>query len=172
LQVYDNIIIGGGHNGLICATYLAQKGQSVLLLEATDGLGGLATTREFHPGYRVSVAHSLSHFSEAVVKQLNLLGHGYKPSSDTLDTIGLNRDGEHVVVSGGQVSGVDSADQKTYTDYLSLLKRFAKMLKPFWLKTMPRIGDNSLPDLMTFGQLGLKLRLLGKKDMGEFMRVA
>ncbi|CAI8284165.1 MAG: Phytoene desaturase (neurosporene-forming) [Porticoccaceae bacterium UBA1117] len=46
------------------------------------------------------------------------------------------------------------------------------MLKPFWLKTMPRIGDNSFPDLMTFGQLGLKLRLLGKKDMGEFMRVA
>ncbi|MFQ3345785.1 MAG: phytoene dehydrogenase-like protein [Porticoccaceae bacterium] len=172
MQVYDNIIIGGGHNGLICATYLAQKGQSVLLLEATDGLGGLATTREFHPGYRVSVAHSLSHFSESVVKQLNLLGHGYKPSSDTLDTIGLNLDGEHVVVSGGQVSGVDSADQKTYADYLSLLKRFAKMLKPFWLKTMPRIGDNSLPDLMTFGQLGLKLRLLGKKDMGEFMRVA
>tara|TARA_B100000768_G_scaffold103925_1_gene96563 strand:- start:608 stop:2161 length:1554 start_codon:yes stop_codon:yes gene_type:complete len=172
LQTYDNIVIGGGHNGLICATYLAQKGQSVLLLEATDGLGGLASTREFYPGFRVPVAHSLSHFSETVVKQLNLLDHGYKPSKDTLDTIGLNLDGEHVVVSGEQVTGVGSSDQKTYADYLALLKRFAKMLKPFWLKTMPRIGDNSFPDLMTFGQLGLKLRLLGKKDMGEFMRVA
>ena len=172
MQTYDNIVIGGGHNGLICATYLAQKGQSVLLLEATDGLGGLASTREFYPGFRVPVAHSLSHFSETVVKQLNLLDHGYKPSKDTLDTIGLNLDGEHVVVSGEQVTGVGSSDQKTYADYLALLKRFAKMLKPFWLKTMPRIGDNSFPDLMTFGQLGLKLRLLGKKDMGEFMRVA
>ena len=172
MQTYDNIVIGAGHNGLICATYLAQKGQSVLLLEATDGLGGLASTREFYPGFRVPVAHSLSHFSETVVKQLNLLDHGYKPSKDTLDTIGLNLDGEHVVVSGEQVTGVGSSDQKTYADYLALLKRFAKMLKPFWLKTMPRIGDNSFPDLMTFGQLGLKLRLLGKKDMGEFMRVA
>ena len=59
MQAYDNIIIGGGHNGLICATYLAQKGQSVLLLEATDTLGGLASTREFHPDFRVPVAHSL-----------------------------------------------------------------------------------------------------------------
>ena len=172
MQTYDNIIIGGGHNGLICATYLAQKGQSVLLLEATDGLGGLATTREFYPGFRAPVAHSLSHFSETVVEQLNLLKHGYTPSSEVLDTIGLNLNGEHVVVAGEHISGVNKEDQQTYADYLVLLKRFAKMLKPFWLKTMPRIGDNSFPDLMTFGQLGLKLRLLGKKDMGEFMRVA
>ena len=58
LEKYDNIVIGAGHNGLICATYLAKSGQSVLLLEASDNIGGLAATCEFHSGYTVSVAHT------------------------------------------------------------------------------------------------------------------
>ena len=58
LEKYDNIVIGAGHNGLICATYLAKSGQSVLLLEASDNLGGLAATREFYSGYKaVSYTH-------------------------------------------------------------------------------------------------------------------
>jgi len=60
---FDTIIIGAGHNGLVCASYLAKAGQKVLVLEAAETLGGLARTREFYPGFRVSVAHSLSHFS-------------------------------------------------------------------------------------------------------------
>ena len=51
------------------------------------------------------------------------------------------------------------------------MQRFADALKPFWLKTMPRIGNNSLREIMTFAQLGLRLRLLGKDDMREFLRV-
>ncbi|MDB2663575.1 NAD(P)/FAD-dependent oxidoreductase [Porticoccaceae bacterium] len=171
MQQFDNIIIGGGHNGLICATLLAKAGQRVLLVEGGE-LGGLASTREFHPGFKVSVAHSLSHFSEDVIEQLSLIKHGFKPDGASLNTVGLSLDGNHVVVTDDGLEGVDESDQDSYDDYLKLLKRFAKVLKPFWLKTMPRIGDNSLPDIMTFGQLGLKLRLLGKKDMGEFMRVA
>ena len=171
MQRFDNIIIGGGHNGLVCATYLAKAGQTVLLVEGGK-LGGLASTREFHPGFNVSVAHSLSHFSEDVAKQLNFAQHGFKPTDTSLNTVGLSLDGKHVVVTGNGVEGVNERDQDSYAEYLKVLKRFAKVLKPFWLKTMPRIGDNSLPDLMTFGQLGLNLRLLGKKDMGEFMRVA
>lgn len=171
LQQYDNIIIGAGHNGLVCAAYLAKKGQSVLVLEAADTLGGLASTREFCSGYKVSVAHSLSHFSPKIVDDLNLLGHGYKPGSP-LATIGLSDKGHHVTVGGDRLRGVSDKDAQTYTEYLQLLERFANMLSPFWLKAMPRIGSKKLGDLMTFAQLGLKLRLLGKEDMGEFMRVA
>ncbi|MDG1474288.1 MAG: NAD(P)/FAD-dependent oxidoreductase, partial [Porticoccaceae bacterium] len=171
MQQFDNIIIGGGHNGLICATLLAKSGQTVLLVEGGE-LGGLASTREFHPGFKVSVAHSLSHFSEDVIEQLSLIKHGFKPDGASLNTVGLGLDGNHVVVTDDGVDGVSASDQDSYAQYLKVLKRFAKVLKPFWMKTMPRIGDNSLPNMMTFGQLGLKLRLLGKKDMGEFMRVA
>jgi phytoene dehydrogenase-like protein len=172
LEKYDNIVIGAGHNGLICATYLAKSGQSVLLLEASDNLGGLAATREFYSGYKVSVAHSLSHFSDVIAHELDLASHGFHVGSDPLDTIGLNLQGPPVILSNDTVVGVSEKDVKSYKSYLKDLKRFAKMLKPFWHKKMPRIGKNSISDIITFGHLGLNLRMLGKKDMGEFMRVA
>ena len=58
---YDSIVIGGGHNGLVCATYLARGGRKVLVLEAADRLGGAAVTREFAPGFRVSACAHLLH---------------------------------------------------------------------------------------------------------------
>ena len=172
LEKYDNIVIGAGHNGLICATYLAKSGQSVLLLEASDNIGGLAATCEFHSGYTVSVAHTLSHFSDVIARELDLASHGFRLDGDSLDTIGLNLQGPHVILSNDTVVGVSESDVKNYKSYLEDLKRFAKMLKPFWLKKIPRIGSNSISDVITFGHLGLNLRMLGKKDMGEFMRVA
>jgi phytoene dehydrogenase-like protein len=172
LEKYDNIVIGAGHNGLICATYLAKSGQSVLLLEASDNLGGLAATREFHSGYTVSVAHTLSHFSDVIARELDLGSYGFRLDGDPLDTIGLNMQGPPVILSNDTVAGVSDSDVKNYKSYLKDLKRFAKMLKPFWLKKIPRIGSNSISDVITFGHLGLNLRMLGKKDMGEFMRVA
>ncbi len=172
MQSYDTIIIGAGHNGLICATYLARSGRRVLLLEASDTVGGLAATREFHPGFKVSVAHTLSHFSSKVSKDLDLAGHGYTAAQVPMQTVGLNLAGDHVVLAGAEVGGVSAQDISKYRQYGQLLGRFANLLKPFWLKTMPRIGSRSLGELATFAQLGLKLRLLGKRDMGEFMRVA
>ncbi|MGK0501098.1 MAG: phytoene dehydrogenase-like protein, partial [Oceanicoccus sp.] len=172
MQNYDTIIIGAGHNGLICAAYLAKNGQRVLVLEASDIVGGLAATREFHPGFKASVAHSISHFSAKVAQELNLASYGFDYTAKPMATIGLNSAGEHVVIKGNTVSGVSADDASNYGDYRGFIQRFVNLLKPFWLKTMPRIGNNTLPELMTFAQLGLKLRLLGKADMGEFMRIA
>jgi phytoene dehydrogenase-like protein len=69
---YDSIIIGAGHNGLVCAAYLALKGKSVLVLEAGDVPGGLAASREFHPGFKTSVAHTISHLAPEIVDDLDL----------------------------------------------------------------------------------------------------
>lgn len=171
LQNFDTIIIGAGHNGLICAAYLAQGGQRVLVLEAADTLGGLAATREFHPGFKTSVAHSVSQFSTKIARDLNLAAHGYK-LRELLPTVGLSDSGDHVILHNGSVTGVSPKDTSAYADYRKTMRRFADVLKSAWLKTMPRIGNNSLPEILTFAQLGLKLRLLGKDDMGEFLRVA
>ena len=169
---YDTIIIGGGHNGLVCSAYLAKKGHHVLVLEASDNLGGLAETREFHPGFKASVAHSISNFSTKVAKDLNLSAYGFTSGATPLTTVGLNASGEHVTLNGLGVEGVGVEDVESYKEYRQVMQKFTNLLHPFWHKTMPRIGDNSLPSRMTFGQLGLKLRLLGKEDMGEFMRIA
>ena len=169
---YDTIIIGGGHNGLVCSAYLAKKGHHVLVLEASDNLGGLAETREFHPGFKASVAHSISNFSTKVAKDLNLSAYGFTSGATPLTTVGLNASGEHVTLNGLGVEGVGVEDVESYKEYRQVMQKFTNLLHPFWHKTMPRIGDNSLPSRMTFGQLVLKLRLLGKEDMGEFMRIA
>ena len=169
---YDTIIIGGGHNGLVCSAYLAKKGHHVLVLEASDNLGGLAETREFHPGFKASVAHSISNFSTKVAKDLNLSAYGFTSGAAPMTTVGLNASGEHVTLTGLEVEGVGVEDVESYKEYRQVMQKFTNLLHPFWHKTMPRIGDNSLPSRMTFGQLVLKLRLLGKEDMGEFMRIA
>ena len=103
---YNSIIIGAGHNGLICATYLAQQGQRVLVLEASDVVGGLAGKREFHPGFHASVAHSISHFPEKIARDLKLEAHGLKSNAEPLATVGLAADGNHIVLKGDLATGV------------------------------------------------------------------
>ncbi|MDH3621521.1 MAG: NAD(P)/FAD-dependent oxidoreductase [Gammaproteobacteria bacterium] len=169
---YDSIVIGAGHNGLVCATYLAKGGQKVLVLEAAAAAGGLAADREFHPGFHASVAHSVSHFSEQVSKDLDLAEHGFGKSDKALPLVALSADGQHVVVDGHDVSGAGDKDATAYRAYLERLSHFADALQPFWHKTMPRVGSTSLADLMTFAHVGLNLKRLGRKDMQEFLRVA
>ena len=169
---YDSIIIGAGHNGLVCAAYLAQRGQRVLVLEASESPGGLARGREFRPGFRASVAHSVSHFSQKISNDLKLASHGLETPPNSMPTIGLSASKEHVVVHQGALSGVEPDDANAYQDYCRLMYRFADALGPFWLKTMPRIGSAGLADLVTFAHVGLNIRGLGKKDMQEFLRVA
>jgi len=168
---YDTIVIGAGHNGLICATYLAQSGQRVLVLEANDAVGGLAAKHEFHPGFHASVAHAASHFPDKIARDLKLAAHGLKSFTAPQPSIGLAADGKHIVVDDGAVEGAGDSDASAYREYLKTMQRFAAALNPFWLKTMPRIGDNSIAEMMTFAHVGLKLRRLGKKDMREFLRV-
>ena len=176
MQKYDVVVIGAGHNSMVCANYLARKGKSVLVLEQSNGLGGLASQREFHPGFKASIAHTIQHFSSKVAKDLKLAKFGFQMPSSALPTIGLNPDGDPVVLDGfgasNVIEGVEEKDAQAYVDYLKFMQVFVDMLKPFWLKTIPRIGPGSLGDLFTFAQLGLKLRSLGRQDMGEFMRIA
>jgi phytoene dehydrogenase-like protein len=89
----DAIIIGGGHNGLVCAFYLAQAGLKVTVLERRDVVGGAAVTEEFHPGFRNSVAsYTVSLLNPKVIADLDLPRHGLKvinrKVSNFLPTVG------------------------------------------------------------------------------------
>src|SRR5215207_1134554 len=78
-QRFDIAIIGGGHNGLVCAAYLAAAGQSVCVLERRAIVGGAAVTEEFHPGFRNSTAsYTVSLLDPQVIRDLRLAEHGRK----------------------------------------------------------------------------------------------
>lgn len=172
MEQFDSIIVGAGHNGLVCAAYLARGGKRVLVLEASETPGGLAADREFHPGFRASIAHSVGHFSTKIADDLDLGAHGLEYATTSLPLTALAVDGEHTMVDGEGLHGTGQADAEAYCDFSRLMCRCADALRPFWLKTMPPIGEGGLPDLMTFAHLGLNLRRLGRDDMHEFMRIA
>ncbi|MGI9219417.1 MAG: phytoene desaturase family protein [Woeseiaceae bacterium] len=169
---YDSIIIGAGHNGLVCAAYLAKSGQRVLLLEAAESCGGLAARREFHPGFNAPIAHSVSHFPKQIIDDLNLAARGFKSAASADTIVALAENAEHIVISSDEVSGTSADDTAAYQSYLADMQRFANALGPSWLRTMPRIGNAGLTGLTTLAKLGLKIRLLGKKSMEELLRIA
>ncbi|MDX1498331.1 MAG: NAD(P)/FAD-dependent oxidoreductase [Woeseiaceae bacterium] len=168
---YDSIIIGAGHNGLVCAARLAGAGQRVLLLEAAARPGGFAAARDFH-GLPASVAHTIGHFPRHVARELDLAAHGFDLPAATLPLVGLGRDRDPVVVDDNGVSGAAPGDDAAWRLLDRRLARFAAALSPFWFRAMPRIGARSLGDRLTFLRLGLRLRRLGRDELHEFLRIA
>ena len=78
-KIYDALIIGAGHNGLVCASYLAAKGMSVRVLERRHVVGGAAVTEEFHPGFRNSTAsYTVSLLNPKIIRDLKLHEHGLR----------------------------------------------------------------------------------------------
>src|SRR3954466_6879477 len=101
---YDCVVVGGGHNGLVCAAYLARGGRSVLVLEAADEVGGAAVTREFAPGFRVSAcAHLPPPLSDALIRDLRLEEHGLNFSARRMPTVALSADGGSISLAPASV---------------------------------------------------------------------
>jgi len=166
---YDAIVVGGGHNGLVCAALLAKSGKQVLVLEANDQVGGAAVTREFADGYSVSAcAHLLYQLQPSVRKDLKL---SPKLASEDMTTIALGDDGQHVRIQGKYVDGVSDADADSYRGFHKRMTRFADLLRRYFNKTPPRLGTSDVSDLLTLGRLGIDVRLLGKTEMREFLRL-
>ena len=170
---YDVIIVGAGHNGLVCAAYLARAGCSVLILEANDQAGGAAVTREFAPGYSVSAgAHVLYMLAPSVVSDLQLERHGLDWAATGLDTVALAQDGNHLSLGRDAVDGpeLSDADRAAYPLFLEKFRRFAGLLQKTFMTRPPRLAHNSPAELASLAGLGLKLRLLGRERMQELLR--
>lgn len=167
---YDAIIIGGGHNGLVCASLLGKAGRKVLVLEANEQVGGAAVTREFADGYSVSAcAHLLYQLQPQVQKDL-----GLKPAlaADDIGTIALSTDANHVRIANDKVTGVSDEDAAEYRAFRKRMTKFADLLGTYLNRTAPRLAKNaSRSDMLTLAQLGFDIRRLGRTEMQEFLRL-
>ena len=162
---FDCLVIGGGHNGLICAAYLAKAGKSVCVLERRHVLGGCAVTEEIWPGYKVSTAaYVISLLLPSIIRDLRLKANGLRilprrPSSFTplLDGRSLTL-GPDASLCRQEISKFSRRDANAYPQYNALLERVAKLLEPVLSKAAP----DPLPLPKSFRSVGV-----GEKDAGR-----
>ena len=163
---HDCIVIGAGHNGLVCAALLARAGRKVLVLEGNERVGGAAQTREFAPGFRVSAcAHVLHLMPAELVRDLNLESHGLSWSARAMPTTAL---GVGTAPLELLRPGPDAA---AYAAYRARMGRFAKALVPLFSRVPPRLGTTDWSDRWALLGLGWQLRKLGRRDMRELLRI-
>lgn len=166
---YDAIVIGAGHNGLVCAALLAKGGRNVLVLEASDRIGGAAATRAFADGYSVSAgAHLLYQLQPEVIRDLDL---GFARAATGMQTVVLSADGNHVRYAGGEVEGIGDGDRTSYRDFHRRMTSYSDLLRTYLNKPPPRLLNGGKGDFLTLARLGLDLRRLGRTEMREFLRL-
>ncbi len=159
---HDVVIVGGGHNGLVCACYLAKGGLDVLVLERQDVVGGAAITEEFHPGFRNSVAsYTVSLLHPKVIDDLHLAAHGLEvrlrpqsnffPISDT-ESLAFHSDS---AATQREFARFSRADAEALPGYLDMLDGVVSFLRAELLRTPPNVGGGFL-DLVRAGGTALR----------------
>ncbi len=144
---YDAIIIGGGHNGLVCAFYLAKAGLKVRIVERRDIVGGAAVTEEFHPEFRNSTAsYTVSLLQPQVIRDMKLADHGYRVIERPISNFLPQEDGGYLKLGGGlertqaEFRKFSARDADVLPAYYESLDVVADVLRDLAMKTPPNIG--------------------------------
>lgn len=170
---YDVVIIGAGHNGLVCAAYLARAGRRVLVLEGRSEVGGAAVTGELAPGFKVSsCAHLLYALHPKVQRELELHRYGFAYARADIPTVALADDGRHLTITAGSLASSSAVkDLSSYSLFRKKITSYAMILKSFLEEVPPRLGTRDRADLVALAKLAWRIRRLGQRDMREFLRI-
>jgi phytoene dehydrogenase-like protein len=165
---YDYIVIGAGHNGLVAAAYLAKQGKKVLVLERRAIVGGSVVTESFGEGFTVDSVWAGGTLRPDIMKDLKLTPPALqeKPAF-----ISLQPDGNHLTLDTESIKQISEKDAARWPEFVLFMDKAAGILDAAYDTIMPRLPKNhTLSEGYGLLELGLELRLAGRKDMINFIR--
>jgi len=177
-MMHDVVIIGGGHNGLVCSAYLAMAGFKVVVLDQRPVVGGAAVTEEFSPGFSNSVAsYAVSLLNPKIIRDLDLAAHGLRIVERPISNFLPLDDGGFLKVGGGQtkreVAKFSVRDADRLDDYQTRLAAVADVLRASVLETPPNVIEGSpltaIAELIKAGRIGNRIRALGLDLQRDFL---
>ena len=171
------VIIGGGHNGLVTAFYLAKAGFKPLVLERRNQIGGAAITEEFHPGFRSSVlTHSAGPLRPDVVHDMQLGRHGLKLITPEVGVTALSPDGRALILyrdverAAQEIAEFSETDAAKYREFQPALEKASRVIGKSLALTPPEVERPTAADLFGLLNLGRSLRGLGKANTYNLLR--
>jgi len=173
---FDAIVLGGGHNGLTTANYLAMGGMRVCVLEQRHIVGGAVVSEEFHPGYRNSLAsYVVSLLRPEVVRDLELERYGYEPIL-LENSLYLDSGGDYLLLNGDEAH--DRAEYARFSDrdydamhsFEKSIDTVSELLAKQWLKPPPKLYGGGLGDLLEALKLGLDAYRLNEDERWRLMQ--
>jgi phytoene dehydrogenase-like protein len=176
-MAHDVIVIGGGHNGLVAAFYLARGGRKPLVLERRPVVGGCATSEEFAPGFRAAtLAHTLGPLRPAIVHDMQLERRGVKLVQPDPRLVSVGLDGRALVFStdpgrtSEAIKPFSAKDAARYPEFCAVLGRIGGFLSELVETTPPSIDAPSAGELWELLKTGRRFRALGKKESFALLR--
>lgn len=177
-NTFDAIIIGGGHNGLVTAGYLARAGLSVIVLERRDVLGGACVTEEIWPGYKVStLSYLCSLLQPKIINDLELARFGFHLYPKDPSFFTAFPDGRHLffwqdmAATQAELAKFSKRDAEIYPDYEHQLARLAEWVEGLLMTTPPNIIRRKVKDLIALGRLGLEAMRFRDPDVVHLVKI-
>ena len=174
---YDTIVIGAGHNGLVAAACLAKQGKKVLVLECRSIVGGSVVTESFGEGFTADSVQTGGTLRPDIIKDLKLSQHGWTPSAERPAFIALLPDSNSLIINSDPAKAVEAIrqfsekDAARWPEFVRFMNKAANLLDIAYNTIMPRLPKHmSLSEGYGLLELGLDLRLAGRKDMLSFIR--
>lgn len=171
-------MVGGGHNGLVAAAYLARAGLDVLVLERRDVLGGAAVTEELWPGYRVSTAaYLVSLLQNRIVRDLDLRRHGYEILPKDPPYFSPRLDGQHFFIwrdlarTCEEIARLSRRDAERYPEYEAMLDRVTAFVEPLLLEAPPGLPATEPEALADWARFLGRVHALPRRELAEVVRV-
>jgi phytoene dehydrogenase-like protein len=175
---YDVVIVGGGHNGLVTAAYLAKAGHKVLVLEKKEMVGGTAVTEELIPGYKFStLADGAGYLAQDIIDDLKLPQHGLQILPVDPLIFAPQPDGRQLTIwqdtdrTAQEIAKFSRADAEAYPLFIDLMSKISQVVRSLKNMTPPDLPSVGLGDMLELLNMANTMRGLGRKNIAQVIRI-